>query len=66
MENKERAHYQAELEAVKGEVSMLTNLLEQLLRTKNGEGTSTQPPIGAPSVHVPLRNQSPNRISETS
>eukprot|EP00258_Populus_trichocarpa_P032865 XP_024448884.1 uncharacterized protein LOC112325938 [Populus trichocarpa] len=57
MENEERAHleshYQTELESVKNEVSRLTNLLEQLLRAKNGEGTSTQPPIGAPSVHVP-------------
>ena len=57
MENEERAqlelHYQTELESVKNEVSRLTKLLEQLLRTKNGEGTSTQPPIGAPSVHVP-------------
>ena len=57
MENEERAHleshYQTELESVKNEVSRLTNLLEQLLRAKNGEGTSTQPPIGAPSVYVP-------------
>ena len=57
MENEERAilesRYQSELEAVRNEVSRMTNLLEQLLRAKNGEGTSTQPPIGAPSVHVP-------------
>ena len=57
MENEERAHleshYPTELEYVKNEVSRLTNLLEQLLRAKNGEGTSTQPPIGASSVHVP-------------
>ncbi|KAJ6925557.1 hypothetical protein NC651_010063 [Populus alba x Populus x berolinensis] len=57
MEYEERAilesRYQSELEAVRNEVSRMTNLLEQLLRAKNGEGTSTQPPIGAPSVHVP-------------
>ena len=58
MENEERAilesRYQSELESIRNEVSQMTNLLEQLLRAKNGEGTSTQPPIGAPSVHVPV------------
>ena len=53
MENEERAHYHTKLEAVKSEVSRLTDLLEQLLRTKNGEGTSTQPPIGALPAHDP-------------
>ena len=57
MENEERAilesRYQSELEAVRNEVSRMTNLLEQLLRAKNGEGTSTQPPIGALSAHSP-------------
>ena len=56
MENEERAilesRYQSELESVKNEVSRMTNLLEQLLRAKNGEGTSTQPPIGAPPAHA--------------
>ncbi|KAL9354849.1 hypothetical protein Peur_052819 [Populus x canadensis] len=56
MENKERAHleshYQTELESVKNEVARLTDLLEQLLRAKNGEGTSTQPPEGAPAAHI--------------
>jgi len=57
MENEERAilesRYQSELESVRNEVSRMTNLLKQLLRAKNGEGTSTQPPIGAPPAHVP-------------
>ena len=57
MENKEKAHleshYQTELKSVKNEVSRLTDLLEQLLRAKNGEGTSAQPPEGAPVAHIP-------------
>ena len=61
MENKERAvlesHYQSELESVRNEVSWMTNLLEQLLRAKNGEGTSTQPPIRASPTHVPRVSQ---------
>ena len=55
MENEERdyleAHYQNELEFMKNEVARLTSLLEQLLRAKNREGTSTQPPVEAPVVH---------------
>jgi hypothetical protein len=35
----------------------MINLLEQHLRAKNGEGTSTQPPIGAPAAHVPGASQ---------
>jgi hypothetical protein len=61
MENEERAilksRYQSELESVRNEVSWMTNLLEQLLRAKNEEGTSTQPPIGAPPAHVPGASQ---------
>jgi len=56
MENEERAHleshYQNELESVKNEIARMTNLLEQLLKAKNGEGTSTQPIIGAPSAYI--------------
>ncbi|XP_061979625.1 uncharacterized protein LOC133700079 [Populus nigra] len=56
MENEERAHlrshYQNELESVKNEVAHMTNLLEQLLKAKNGEGTSTQPIMGAPAAHI--------------
>ena len=56
MENEERAHlvshYQNELESVKNEVARMTNLLEQLLKAKNEEGTSTQPIVGAPAAHI--------------
>jgi hypothetical protein len=70
MENEERAHlkshYQTELESVKNEVARLTDLLEQLLRAKNGEGTSTQPPEGAPAAHIPQasQNQGANSANE--
>src|SRR3990172_3814505 len=61
MENEERAHleshYQTELESVKNEVSRLTDLLEQLLRAKNGEGTSAQQLEGAPAAHIPQVSQ---------
>jgi hypothetical protein len=57
MENEERAHleahYQNELEFMKNEVPRMTSLLKQLLRAKNREGTSTQPPIETPAVHAP-------------
>jgi hypothetical protein len=47
MEDEERSHletqYQGELEVVRNDVACLTGLLEQLLRAKDGEGTSTQP-----------------------
>jgi len=70
MENEERAHleshYQTELESVKNEVARLTDLLEQLLRAKNGEGTSTQQPEGAPAAHIPQtsQNQGANSANE--
>jgi len=70
MENEERAHleshYQTELAFVKNEVSRLTDLLEQLLRTKNGEGTSAQQPEGAPTAHIPQasQNQGANSANE--
>ena len=57
MGNEERAplgaHYQTELESVKNEVAQLTNLLEQLLRAKNGEETSAQPP----TAYIPQASQ---------
>jgi len=34
------SHYQRELESVKNEAARLTNLLEQLLKSKSEEGTS--------------------------
>ena len=70
MENEERAHleshYQTELESVKNEVSRLTDLLEQLLRAKNGEGTSAQQPEGAPTAHIlqASQNQGANSANE--
>jgi hypothetical protein len=70
MENEERAHleshYQTELESVKNEVARLTDLLEQLLRAKNGEGTSAQPPAEAPATHIPQasQNQGANLANE--
>jgi hypothetical protein len=70
MENEERAHleshYQTELESVKNEVARLTDLLEQLLRAKNGEGTSAQPPEGGPVAHIPQasQNQGANSADE--
>jgi len=42
---------------VKNEVAQMTNLLEQLLRSKNGEWKSTQPLIGAPTAHIPQISQ---------
>jgi hypothetical protein len=35
----------------------MTDLLEQLLRANNREGTSTQPPIEAPATHIPQASQ---------
>jgi hypothetical protein len=70
MENEERAHleshYQTKLESVKNEVTQLTDLLEQLLKAKNGEGTSAQPPEGAPAAHIPQtsQNQGENSANE--
>jgi hypothetical protein len=57
MENKDRAHleshYQNELEFVKNKVARMINLLKQLLRSKNREGMSVQPLVGAPTTHIP-------------
>ncbi|XP_011015726.1 PREDICTED: uncharacterized protein LOC105119299, partial [Populus euphratica] len=70
MENEERAHleshYQTELESIKNEVSRLTDLLEQLLRTKNREGTSAQQLEGVPPAHIPQasQNQGANSANE--
>jgi hypothetical protein len=70
MENEERAnfesHYQTELESVKNEVARLIDLLEQLLRAKNREGTSAQPPAEAPAAHIPqaFQNQGENSATE--
>jgi hypothetical protein len=51
MENEERtqldAQYQKELNGLKEDVARLTSLLEQTLRSKSGEGTSSQPAFTA-------------------
>jgi hypothetical protein len=56
MENEERAqleaHYQNEIESIKGEVTRLTNLLEQVLSSKNKKGIFVQPLVKTPSIHV--------------
>jgi len=56
MENEERAqleaHYQNEIESIKGEEARLTDLLEQVLSSKNGKGIFAQPPMKTPSIHV--------------
>jgi hypothetical protein len=58
MENKERsqpeAQYQRELEGVRNDVAHLTSLLEQMLRAKDGEGTSTQPNEAPPAAQIPV------------
>ena len=54
MENEERTEpespYQKELEAVRSDVARLTNLLEKVLREKDGEGMSTQPGEAPPTI----------------
>jgi hypothetical protein len=61
MENEERvqleAHHQNEIESIKGEVARLTNLLEQVLSSKNGKGIFAQPPVKTLSIHVPGTSQ---------
>jgi hypothetical protein len=58
MENKERsqpeAQYQRKLEGVRNDVALLTSLLEQMLRAKDGEGTSTQPDEAPPAAQIPI------------
>jgi len=46
------AHYQNEIESIKGEVARLTDLLEQVLSSKNRKGIFAQPPVKTPSIHV--------------
>jgi hypothetical protein len=69
MENEERAqletHYQNEIESIKGEVARLTNLLEQVLSSKNGKGIFAQPPVKTPSIHVPGTSQNLGADSTT-
>ena len=58
MENEERsqpeAQYQSELEGVRNDVAHVTSMSEQMLRARDGEGTSTQPDEApaATQIHV--------------
>jgi hypothetical protein len=56
MENEERArleaHYQNEIESIKGEVARITDMLELMLSSKNEKGIFAQPPVKTPSIHV--------------
>ena len=51
---------------MKNKVAQLTDLLEQLLRAKNGEGTSAKPPEGALAAHISQasQNQGANSANE--
>jgi len=57
MKNEERAqikaHYQKEIESIKGEVARLINMLEQALSFKNGKGMFAQPFVEALLAYVP-------------
>jgi hypothetical protein len=68
MKNEERAyleaHYQNEIESIKGEVARLTDLLEQVLSSKNGKGIFAQPPVKTPSIHVPGTSQNLGQIQQ--
>jgi hypothetical protein len=63
MNNEERAqleaHYQNEIESIKGEVARLTDLLEQVLSSKNEKGIFAQP-----HVHVLGTSQNLGRIQQ--
>eukprot|EP00258_Populus_trichocarpa_P037241 XP_024453260.1 uncharacterized protein LOC112326933 [Populus trichocarpa] len=58
MENEERsqpeAQYQRELEGVRNDVAHLTSMLEQMLRARDGEGTSTQPDEAPAAAQIPV------------
>ena len=58
MENEGRSQpesqYQRELEGVRNDVAYLTSLLEQLLRARDGEGTSTQPNEAPTAAQIPV------------
>ncbi|XP_034903465.1 uncharacterized protein [Populus alba] len=58
MENEGRAQpeaqYQRELEGVRNDVAHLTSMLEQILRARDGEGTSTQPNEAPAAAQIPV------------
>jgi flagellin-like hook-associated protein FlgL len=51
------AHYQNEIESIKGEVTRLADLLEQVLSSKNGKGIFAQPLVKTSSIHIPGTSQ---------
>jgi hypothetical protein len=61
MENEERsqleAPYQRELEGVRNDMAHLNSLLEQMLRARDGEATSTQPDEAPPAAQIPVAPQ---------
>ena len=58
MENEERsqpeAQYQRELEGVWNDVAHLTSMLEQILRARDGEGTSAQLDEAPAAAQIPV------------
>jgi len=52
-----KAHYQKKIESIKGKVTRLADLFEQVLGFNNGKGTSAQLPMKTPSVCVPYTSQ---------
>ena len=58
MENEGRSQpesqYQRELEGVRNDVAHLTSMLEQLLRARDGEGTSTRPNEAPAAAQIPV------------
>ncbi|XP_034906448.2 uncharacterized protein [Populus alba] len=58
MENEGRSQpesqYQRELEGVRNDVAHLTSMLEQLLRARDGAGTSTQPNEAPAASQIPV------------
>jgi hypothetical protein len=51
------AHYQNEIESIKGKVTRLADLLEQVLSSKNGKGIFAQPLVKTSSIHIPGTSQ---------
>jgi hypothetical protein len=52
-----KAHYQKKIESIKGKVTRLADLFEQVLGFNNGKGTSAQPPMKTPSVRISHTSQ---------
>jgi hypothetical protein len=56
------AQHQKELESLKEDVARLTSLLEQALRSKSGEGTSTQPAFTTQIPPMPATLFNPSNL----